>query len=435
MWYSSSVFYQIYPFGFCGAPDTNDGVLTNRIGKIESWIPHMKKLGVNALYLCPIFESDAHGYDTRDYRTVDRRLGSNEDFAKACASLHEAGIRVIIDGVFNHVGRRFWAFQDVKEKREASTYKDWFHINFGGDSPYGDGFGYEGWEGHYELVRLNLHNTQVVDYLFECIRGWVEEFDIDGLRLDVAYLLDREFLKKLRCFCKALKPDFFLVGETIHGDYNQLVNSEMLDSCTNYECFKGIYSSFNERNMFEIAYSLNRQFGAESWTLYKGLPLLNFADNHDVTRLASNLHEPRHLEAAYALLFTMPGILSVYYGSEWGAKGEKTQGSDTNLRPCFSEPTENELTQWISNLAAAKKENAALQRGNYRQIYLTNQQFVFCREYEGEKIITALNIDSAPHLANLPLQGNLLDLTSGKRCICNNSLEMPAFSACIYRAE
>lgn len=213
MWAYESVFYQIYPLGFCGAPFENDGKEESRILKVIDWIPHIKKLGANAIYFSPVFDSDTHGYNTRDYRKIDCRLGTNEDFAKVCKELHENGIKVVLDGVFNHVGRGFWAFQDVLKNRENSPYKDWFHINFGGNSNYNDGLWYEGWEGHFDLVKLNLNNPQVVDHILECITNWVKEFDIDGLRLDVAYCLDKNFLKRLRQHCDWLKQDFVLIGE------------------------------------------------------------------------------------------------------------------------------------------------------------------------------------------------------------------------------
>ena len=178
MWYDESVFYQIYPIGFCGAPRENDGVYENRIKKVIDWIPHIKEVGCNAIYFSPIFQSDAHGYDTRDYKTIDCRLGNNEDFKMVCEKLHENGIKVVLDGVFNHVGRGFWAFRDVMEKKWDSPYKDWFHISFDGNSGYNDGFWYEGWEGHYELVKLNLRNPAVVSYILECVDFWVKEFDI-----------------------------------------------------------------------------------------------------------------------------------------------------------------------------------------------------------------------------------------------------------------
>ena len=269
MWAYESVFYQIYPLGFCGAPFENDGVLEHRLKKVEDWIPHMKKLGVNAVYFSPLFESDTHGYNTRDYRKVDVRLGTNEDMRELCDALHRNNIRVVLDGVFNHVGRGFGPFQDVLRNREHSPYVNWFYrIAFDGNSNYNDGLWYEGWEGNYDLVKLNLGNEEVVNYLLESVRFWVEEFGIDGLRLDVAYSLDENFVRRLRSFCDGLKEDFFLVGEMLHGDYNRLMNDSMLHSATNYECYKGLYSSFNSMNLFEINHSLLRQFGPENWTLY-----------------------------------------------------------------------------------------------------------------------------------------------------------------------
>ena len=183
MWAYESVFYQIYPLGFCGAPFENDGVPEHRILKVNDWIGHIKELGANAIYFSPLFESDTHGYNTRDYTKVDTRLGTNEDFAKVCGNLHKEGIKVVLDGVFNHVGRGFWAFEDVVKNRENSPYVSWFsRIDFGGNSNYNDGLWYEGWEGNYDLVKLNLRNEDVIQHIFSAIRGWVEEFDIDGLR-------------------------------------------------------------------------------------------------------------------------------------------------------------------------------------------------------------------------------------------------------------
>ena len=393
MWAYESVFYQIYPLGFCGAPFENDGQLEHRILKVNDWIPHMKKLGINAIYFSPVFESDTHGYNTRDYHTIDCRLGTNEDFKEVCRKLHDNGIKVVLDGVFNHVGRGFWAFQDVLKNRENSPYLSWFNINLGGNSNYNDGLWYEGWEGNYDLVKLNLQNNEVVEYLLDAVTFWIQEFDIDGIRLDVAYCLDFEFLKRLRRHVDSIKKDFFLVGEMLHGDYNQRMNDEMLNSATNYECYKGLHSSFNSMNMFEINHSLLRQFGPEQWTLYRGKHLLNFVDNHDVTRVASILSNERHLPLIYALMFGMPGIPCVYYGSEWGAKADKSQG-DPALRPCFDAPEYNELTEFISKLAEAKKSSRELNYGDFTSVVLTNKQCIFKRTVDGECVYVCINASS-----------------------------------------
>ncbi len=434
MWAYESVFYQIYPIGFCGAPYQNDNAPASRIRKLADWADHISGIGANAVYLSPVFLSDSHGYDTRDFSKIDNRLGSKEDFRYACDTLHQKGIRIVLDGVFNHVGRGFWAFQDVLEKKWDSPYKDWFHISFEGNSGYNDGFWYEGWEGHYELVKLNLRNPEVIDHLFSCIRGWVEDFQIDGLRLDVAYCLDKDFLRKLRQFCDSLKPEFFLVGELLHGDYNQFVNEEMLHSCTNYECYKGLYSSFNSMNMFEITHSLLRQFGEEPWTLYKGKHLLGFVDNHDVTRIQSQLTDKRHLPLIYALLFGMPAIPCIYYGSEWGAEGVKEPHSDQVLRPCFPAPVTNELSEWIGKLAIAHKESNALCYGSFRQLVLTNRQVIFERKTDTERVLVAINADSAPYTAHFnAAAGCAVDLISGNPHDFGGGSELPPYSAYFWK--
>lgn len=435
MWAYESVFYQIYPLGFCGAPFENDGVEKSRILKVKEWIPHIRGIGADAIYFSPVFESDTHGYNTRDFRKIDCRLGSNEDFAEVCRSLHEAGIRVVLDGVFNHVGRGFWAFQDVLKNRENSPYLNWFHINLGGNSNYNDGLWYEGWEGNYDLVKLNLKNEEVVNHILESVRFWVETFDIDGLRLDVAYLLDHNFVRRLRSFCDGLKKDFFLVGEILHGDYKTLVNDQMLHSCTNYECYKGLYSSFNSMNLFEINHSLLRQFGPEGWTLYKGLHLMTFVDNHDVSRVASILTNEKHLPLIYALAFGMPGIPCIYYGSEWGAKGNKSDG-DPALRPSFEEPVENELTEFVGKLSAAKKGSKALNYGGFRSVVLTNKQCIFERAVEGERVLVAINADSEPYTAHFDAGcGMAVDLITGREHDFGGGSELPPYSAFFWRCE
>lgn len=436
MWAYESVFYQIYPLGFCGAPFENDGVTQSRILKVIDWIPHIQKLGMNAIYFSPVFESDTHGYNTRDYTKIDCRLGTNEDFKKVCDALHEAGIKVVLDGVFNHVGRGFWAFQDVLKNRENSRYKDWFaRIAFDGNSNYNDGLWYEGWEGNYDLVKLNLRNEEVIQHILSCVQGWVDEFDIDGLRLDVCYCLDKDFLKRLRGFANQVKPDFLLLGELLHGDYNQFVNDEMCHSATNYECYKGLFSSFNSMNMFEIVHSLLRQFGPENWTLYKGKHLLSFVDNHDVSRIASTLTNEKHLPLIYAMAFGMPGMPCVYYGSEWGAKAHKSEG-DPALRACFDAPIENELTAWIAKLAEAKKNSKALNYGAFKSLVLTNKQCIFERECDGERVLVAINAEDAPYTAHFDARaGRATDLITGEEHDFGGGSELPPYSAYFWKTE
>jgi cyclomaltodextrinase / maltogenic alpha-amylase / neopullulanase len=394
---NNTMFYHVYPLGFCGTPEKNDfnSAPCGRLEKIYEWTEHLKLMNINALYLGPVFESSAHGYDTADYFYVDRRLGTNDTLKYLIKHLHENGIKVLLDGVFNHVGRNFWAFRDVQQNLSDSKYCSWFqNIDFNNRSPFGDSFSYEGWNGYYDLVKLNLSNPDVRAHLLSAVKMWIEEFNIDGLRLDAADCVDLYFLKELSGFTKSIRNDFWLVGEIIHGDYRKWANDNILDSVTNYECYKGLYSSHNDKNYFEIAYSLNRQFGMNG--IYKHLSLYNFADNHDVSRVASLLKEPAHIFPLYILLYTIPGIPSIYYGSEWEVKGVKQNGSDSELRPCLDllnlQSNGNiNLYNTIKKLSSIRINHESLQDGNYNQVFVSARQFAFVRQKHDETSLVIVN--------------------------------------------
>ena len=397
-WAQDATFYHIYPLGFCGAPRHNDhhSAPQARLEKIITWIPHLLELGVNALYLGPLFESNSHGYDSADYYHLDRRLGSDETLVYVIRKLHANGIRVILDGVFNHVGRDFWAFRDVLQNGQDSRYRDWFEgLGFDGRSPFGDPFSYEAWQGHYELVKLNLRNPETRQHLLEAVRVWIQDFKIDGLRLDTADCLDLDFQKELRAFTSNLQPEFWLMGEVIQGDYRRWANPETLHSVTNYECYKGLHSSLVDKNYFEIAYALNRQFGEQG--LYRELPLYNFVDNHDVDRVASKLKNPALLYPLYCLLFSMPGVPSIYYGSEWGLEGMRTKTNDLALRPDLDlerlrrNAPQPDLPAVIQKLARIRQNSTALRHGNYRQMLVSPEQLAFSRQGQDETVIVQIN--------------------------------------------
>lgn len=440
-WITDAVFYQIYPLGFCNAPKENTQVQSvNRIKKVIEWIPHLKDLGVNAIYFSPVFQSVYHGYDTADYRLIDYRLGSNADFKEVCEKLHENGIRVVLDGVFNHVGRNFFAFKDLQENKENSKYKDWFcNVNFDSKSPCGDDFAYEGWEGYFDLVKLNVTNPEVAKYLLDSVGMWIDEFDIDGIRLDAADCVDINFFRQLVDYTNRKKDDFWLMAEIIHGDYTRWANPDLLDCVTNYECYKGIWSSHNEKNYFEIAYSLNRQFGKGG--IYKNIYTYNFVDNHDVVRLSSVLKNYKHIKNCYTLMFTMPGVPSIYYGSEWGIKGEKSN-DDWVLRPYIElgnvENADISLEKHISKLADIRHNCKAFAGTDYEQIIVTNNQFCFKRECDGETVYIALNLDDSEYTFEFNTKTEkLIDLLSGQKFNCDGKaiITVSAYSSMILAID
>lgn len=438
LWIKDRIFYNIFPLGFCDVLQPGEIYKEeNRLDKIEKIIPHLKEMSVNAVYLGPIFESSYHGYDTRDYLNIDKRLGTNSDFKKLCEKFHDNDIKVVLDGVFNHVGREFWAFKDVQQNGRNSKYCSWFAgLNFDSRSPMGDDFAYESWNGCYDLVKLNLWNREVVDYLLHAVEVWIDEFDIDGLRLDAADKIIFEFFKELKVFTEKKKKDFWLMGEIIHGDYNRWANPESLDSVTNYECYKGIYSSHNDKNYFEIAYSLNRMFG--NGGIYKNLCLYNFVDNHDVNRLASTLRLGEYLFNVYTLLYTMPGVPSVYYGSEYGMKAVKGNGTDLPLRPSADEienyqDKNEELFEHIKILGKIRSASDALINGNYEQVVIKNEQYIFSRTSEGDKVYVLLNLSDKDSYVDFNMS-----FEQGKDLLCDDDeiiaggnvrIRVPAFSS------
>ena len=403
-WYDESVFYHIYPLGLTGAPAQNDyGEVVHRLPKLLPWIDHIKEIGCNAIYIGPLFESVGHGYETTDYRTLDRRLGDNDDLKEFVRTCHEKGVRVIFDGVFNHTGRDFFAFKDLQKNRENSQYKDWYcNVNFGGNTEYNDGFSYENWGGYNLLVKLNQRNPEVQNYICDVIRFWVSEFDIDGIRLDAADVLDFDFMRVLRHTADEVKKDFWLMGEVIHGDYSRWVNGQTLHSVTNYALHKALYSGHNDHNYFEIAHTVKYLQNMGDLDLY------NFVDNHDVERIHTKLQNKAHFAPVHVLLYTLPGVPSIYYGSEFGIDGKKEKFSDASLRPALDlkdyadAVTKNPCTALIAALGKVRQGTPALSYGSYSELALTNRQFAFARDLDGVRVIVTVNNDDSEAEMNLP---------------------------------
>ncbi len=433
-WYDEAVFYHIYPLGLTGAPTQNDyGLPEHRLNTLIPWIDHIREIGCNALYIGPLFESVGHGYETTDYKKLDSRLGDNKDLTDFVAECHRQGIRVILDGVFNHTGRDFFAFKDIREKRESSQYRDWYcNVNFYGNNEYNDGFSYDNWGGYNLLVKLNQRNPAVKDYICDVIRFWVSEFDIDGIRLDAADVLDFDFMKALRHTANEVKPDFWLMGEVIHGDYSRWVNEGTLHSVTNYNLHKALYSGCNDHNFFEIAHTVKRLYDMGG-SRPDGLKLYNFADNHDVERIYTKLNNKAHFAPVHILMYTLPGIPSIYYGSEFGIEGKKEKFSDASLRPAlkledFGDAVKNNpCTRLIAALGRTRQQAKALSYGDYRELQLTNRQYAFSRTCNGETVIVTVNNDDSDYVMTVAagncaayigaLSGQKVSVDNGHICV------------------
>lgn len=440
-WYDEAVFYHIYPLGLAGAPRQNDYTEpVRRLVTLLPWIDHIKKLGFTALYIGPLFQSVGHGYETTDYRVLDSRLGTNEDLKDFVAACHRAGIRVIFDGVFNHTGRDFFAFKDIQANRENSAYRDWYcNVNFWGDTEYRDGFSYDNWGGYNLLAKLNQRNPAVRDYICDVIRFWVSEFDVDGLRLDAADVLDFEFMKALRRTADEVKPDFWLMGEVIHGDYSRWVNDSTLHSVTNYSLHKALYSGHNDHNYFEIAHTVDRTRSM----LPEHVRLYNFVDNHDVERISTKLANKAHYMPVHILLYTLPGIPSVYYGSEFGIEGRKEGYSDDSLRPFIDlqdhagDYENNPCTRLIAALGKIRSQwKQDLVCGGYRQLCLTTGQYAYSRG----RLITAVNNSDSEEWIHVESAGETayVGLLSGRRLESTDGrldISLPGCSGDIFAPE
>jgi glycosidase len=432
-WYEEALIYHIYALSLAEASFFNDYTAEeHKLTEIEKWIPHIKGMGFNAVLLSPVFKSRTHGYDVSDYYIIDNRLGTNDEFKSLVRKFHENGIRIILDGVFNHCGRDFFAFQELRQNNR--DYADWFSgVDFNRQSPMGDPFDYNTWGGYHELPKFNLKNNSVKNYLLDGVRFWINAFDIDGMRLDAADVLDFDFMVELRRVAEEKKPDFWLMGEVVHGDYRKWVNTTTLHSVTNYILYKSLLSSHNDNNLYELAYCVTHSVPNN------GLPLNTFLDNHDLNRIASCC-ENEHLNTLYTLLFTLPGIPSVYYGSEWGFNGIKKNGSDQDIRPYINVENRAVYDSWltghISRLVRIRQGEKALRYGGYKQIYLEYQRpFVFERSYENERIYIAVNVSDQHE--NVDLSGcsnsGLLDLLLEQRIFDLRHVQLPPHTARILK--
>ncbi len=443
-WYDEAIFYHIYPLGMTGAPKQNSySEPVHRLNTLLPWIHHIKEIGCNAIYIGPLFESVGHGYETTDYKKLDSRLGTNQDLTDFVSVCHKQGIRVILDGVFNHTGRDFFAFQDIKQNRENSQYKDWYcNVNFYGNNSFNDGFSYENWGGYDLLAKLNQHNPAVKDYICDVIRFWVKTFDIDGIRLDAADVMDFDYMKALRGVANEVKPDFWLMGEVIHGNYSRWANDGTLHSVTNYMLHKALYSAHNDHNYFEIAHTIKYV----SDMVGNRLNLYTFVDNHDVERIYTKLQNKSHFVPVHIMLYTLPGIPSIYYGSEFGVEGKKECSSDDSLRPALKYDDykdaikTNPCTQLIATLGKIRQNTPALCYGDYKELDLQTTHFAYERTLDGKSVIITVNNGDNDVNLNLPCGnfGKYIGALTGERVHVKDGhiqVPVPANSGEIWISE
>lgn len=421
-WYKSCNWYHIYPLGLLGVKRSNSEKeeIVNRLEELGSkqWINHLKSLNIGGIYIGPVFESTAHGYDTVDLFSIDKRLGSNDDFKSLVKVYHLNGIRVIIDAVFNHVGRNFFAFKDIQANGVSSSYCNWFKdLDFSKRSQKGDDFTYTPWHGFYELVTLNHDNSQVKRYLYEAVEFWFNEFEIDGLRLDAADCVSIDFWRSFRHFCKAsFGENFALLAEIVHGDQRIWVRPSLsgdsgyentdqpFDGVTNYVLWDAIWKSHSSRDLGLLVDVIYQQRD-----LLSGGWMYNFVDNHDVTRIASQVEAEDDLLTIFIILFTLNGSPSIYYGSEFKFKGEKGHGrqADFQLRPRLSiedlewlnsDPNDGFLTllRFLSQLRGHPRIGRVLTRGECSIISSSKTLLAFERRINGEFVFVAININSRP---------------------------------------
>ncbi|MER6951086.1 alpha-amylase family protein [Nonomuraea sp. NPDC000554] len=378
-WSDHAILWQVYPLGFTGAPAVAPppGVsVRHRLRQLEGWLDYAVELGCSGLLLGPIFASETHGYDTVDHFRIDPRLGDDGDFDSLVARAGERGLRIVLDGVFNHVGRSFAADSRWFRKRPGST-------------------GYDTFEGHDRLVALDHAEPAVREHVAAVLDHWLGR-GAAGWRLDAAYAVPADFWRDVLPGVRARHPRAWFAGEMIHGDYAGYVTRSGLDSVTQYELWKAVWSSLNDRNLFELAWALDRHN-----SLLDTFVPLTFVGNHDVTRLATRLRDERHLGHALAVLLTVGGVPSLYYGDEQAFRGlkEEREGGDDAIRPAFPAapgelaPHGRPVYRLHQDLIGLRRRHPWLVRARTTVEHLTNRAAAIRSSADGEGVLTLLNLD------------------------------------------
>jgi cyclomaltodextrinase len=399
-WVAHAIWWQVYPLGFVGAFPVPEGSAPpdrgeHRLRRLAEWFDHAIELGASGIALGPIFASRTHGYDTTDHYRIDPRLGDDEDFDYLIAEAHGRGLRVLLDGVFNHVGVDFPRYREATQDDAAAR---WFHGRPGR---------FHTFEGHSELITLNHDNPDVVDYVVDVMAHWLQR-GADGWRLDAAYTVPQQFWATTLPKVRERHPDAWIVGELIHGDYAAIVEEATFDSATQYELWKAIWSSLNDGNLFELDWALQRHN-----TFLGSFAPLTFIGNHDVTRIASQLENPDHLAHALVLLLTIGGVPSIYAGDEFGFRAVKEEryGGDDAVRPEFASPplqldtSGAEVWRLHQFLVGLRRRHPWLHAATTTSLRLANQHYVYETRSGDDALVVALNIGDEPMRLVLPELG------------------------------
>jgi cyclomaltodextrinase len=403
-WVKHAIWWQIYPLRFVGAePELAEtgtsATVEHRLGRLQGWLDYAVELGASGIALGPVFASATHGYDTVDYYRIDPRLGDEADFEALVKAAHDRGLRVLLDGVFNHVGRDFFACTEVLEHGPAAAHASWFELTWPeGEWRPGVEPTYATFEGHDQLVALNHDEPAVAEYVVAVMQYWLDR-GADGWRLDAAYAVPTQFWSSVSSRVRASHPEAYLVGEVLHGDYAAFVGESGIDAVTQYELWKAIWSSIKDANFFELAWALERHNA-----LLDTFVPLTFVGNHDVTRLASQLNDDRHLPHALVILLTVAGTPSIYEGDEQGFRGVKEErfGGDDAIRPVFPErPAELAPEGWPiyrlhQQLIGLRRRNPWLQSARTSQLHLRNRELTYESVSGEHRLLVALNLAETP---------------------------------------
>lgn len=402
LWVEQSVFYQIFPERFCNGDATNDPIgvapwgatpeLDNHFGGdlqgILDRLPYLKDLGVNAIYLTPIFKARTnHKYDASDYLEIDPAFGDLKLFKTLVRLAHQEDMHIILDGVFNHCGDGFWAFRDVMERGQDSPYKNWFYPE---EYPFRQSPAtYQTCGGASFLPKMNLSNPATRDYLLQVARYWLEETGMDGWRLDVPWKVAPDYWREFREVVKKVNPQAYIVAEAWR-DPGPWVTGETTDGIMNYPLRDYIldFCVFDRMDAEDFFYFTSRllQVYADA-APYQ----LNLLDSHDTARLLTVCKQDlARMKLALVAMFTLPGTPMIYYGDEIGLLG----GDDPDCRRCMNwnrAEWNQELNDFYRKLISLHRGHAALQTGSLDGLMTFNGVLAYRRKLENDEIIVILN--------------------------------------------